>query len=73
VYKCQGFGVVEVEINVSNSGDVISAKARVLDATEDPDCLAEVAERFALQTTFRSDFKAPSNHKAKITYSFVAQ
>ncbi len=73
VYKCRGFGEVEVEITVNNSGDVSDARANVLEATEDPECLAEVAERFALQSTFRADFTAPSNHRAKIIYRFIAQ
>lgn len=73
VYKCQGFGVVEVNITVNNSGSVTSAKANVIEATRDPECLAEVAERFALMSSFRGDLGAPANQKAKIIYSFVAQ
>lgn len=73
VYKCRGFGEVEVEITVNNSGDVTGARANVLNATEDPECLSEVAERFALKSTFRADFTAPSNHRGKIIYRFVAQ
>jgi CRISPR/Cas system-associated protein Cas5 (RAMP superfamily) len=73
VYKCQGFGVVEVNITVNNAGKVTSAKANVLEATQDPQCLAEVAERFALMSSFRGDLSAPQNHSAKIIYSFVAQ
>ncbi|MFW5645432.1 MAG: hypothetical protein ACOCZL_05925 [Bacteroidota bacterium] len=73
VYKCRGFGTVEVSIEVNHSGDVTSAKANVIEATEDPDCLAEVAEKFALRTRFRADLSAPSSHKGKIVYSFVAQ
>ncbi len=73
VYKCHGFGVVEVNIEVSNSGDVTSAKANVIEATGDPECLSEVAEKFALRTKFRADFNAPSSHRGKIVYSFVAQ
>ncbi len=73
VYKCRGFGIVEVSIEVNHSGDVTSAKANVIEATEDPGCLAEVAEKFALRTKFRTDFNAPSNHRGKIVYSFVGQ
>jgi hypothetical protein len=73
VYKCQGFGVVEVNITVNNSGKVTSAKANVIEATRDPECLAEVAERFALLSSFRGDLSAPSNQRGKIIYSFVAQ
>ncbi len=73
VYKCRGFGIVEVSISVNASGDVTSAKSRVIEATEDPECLADIAEKFALRTTFRADFEAPSSHKGKIIYSFVAQ
>lgn len=73
VYKCRGFGIVEVNVEVNQSGEVTSAKTNVIEATEDPDCLAEVAEKFALRTRFRADFNAPSSHRAKIVYSFVAQ
>jgi hypothetical protein len=73
VYKCRGFGVVEVSITVNNAGEVTSAKTKVIEATQDPECLAEVARRFALQSTFRGDFGAPAVHTGKITYSFVAQ
>ena len=73
VYKCRGFGVVEVSITVNPSGEVTSAKAKVIEATQDPECLAEVAQRFALQSIFRGDFSAPASHAGKITYSFVAQ
>lgn len=73
VYKCQGFGVVEVAITVDRSGNVTGAKANVIEATSDPECLAEVAERFAKMSTFRGDLNAPSEQSGKIIYSFVAQ
>jgi CRISPR/Cas system-associated protein Cas5 (RAMP superfamily) len=73
VYKCRGYGVVEVSVEVDNSGNVISAKPRVIEAAGDPECLSEVAQKFALQTQFRADFNAPSAHRGKIVYSFIAQ
>ncbi len=73
VYKCKGHGKVEVRIIVNNSGTVTSTKATVTSASEDPECLAEVAERYASRTVFRGDLNAPKNHEAIITYQFIAQ
>lgn len=73
VYKCKGLGVVEVVISVDRLGNVITAKAKVIGASEDPECLAEVAARYAKMSVFRGNSIAPSEHKAKITYRFVAQ
>ena len=73
VYKCRGFGVVEVSVSVNRTGNVVSAKGKVIEASEDPECLSSVAEKYALQSLFRGDAGAPADHKAVITYRFVAQ
>lgn len=73
VYKCRGFGLVEVKVSVDQQGNVSSAKANVVEATEDPDCLAEVAERYARMSSFRGNNAAPTNQIAVITYRFIAQ
>ena len=73
VYKCQGEGVVEVEIAVNQLGNVISAKPFIISSSYDADCLAETAVKFALLSKFSRNFDAPANHKGKIKYSFVAQ
>ncbi len=73
VYKCRGSGIVEVEVSVTRTGTVSSAKARVKEASHDATCLAEVAEKYASRSIFRGSASAPANQKAKITYIFIAQ
>lgn len=73
VYKCQGFGEVEVLVHVNRLGNVVYAKPTVLEASEDPGCLSEVAERYARRAVFRGDPNAPAEHRARITYRFIAQ
>ena len=73
VYKCRGFGLVEVRVSVDQLGNISSAKANVVEASEDPDCLAEVAERYARMSSFSGNNTAPTNQTAVITYRFIAQ
>ncbi len=73
VYKCRGYGEVEVMVEVDNIGNVVSAKAKVISASEDPECLSEVSERYALRSVFRGNTTAPAKHKAKINYIFISQ
>ena len=73
VYKCMGNGIVDVHVTVDQMGNVTSAKPSVVSASLDPDCLSEVAEKYARRTVFTGDFSAPANQQAIITYEFVAQ
>lgn len=73
VYKCRGYGIVEVAIEVNPQGEVTRVKGKVLEASEDPDCLLDVAERYAGRARFRADASAPSSHQGIITYTFMAQ
>ena len=73
VYKCMGDGIVDVRITVDQMGNVTSAKPSVVSASMDPDCLSEVAEKYARRTVFSGDLSAPENQAAVITYQFVAQ
>ncbi|MCF8381427.1 MAG: hypothetical protein K9H49_17775 [Bacteroidales bacterium] len=73
VYKCRGYGKVEVLVEVNRLGNVVSAKANVIDASEDSPCFSEIAEEFALKSVFRGDNSAPADHRAKITYIFISQ
>lgn len=73
VYKCRGYGKVEVLIEVNRLGNVVSAKAIVINASEDSPCFSEIAEEFALKSIFRGDYSAPADHRAKITYIFISQ
>ena len=73
VYKCMGDGIVEVHVTVDQMGNVTSAKSVVVSASMDPDCLSEVAEKYAKRTVFTGDLSAPASQPAIITYQFVAQ
>ncbi len=73
VYKCMGNGIVEVRVTVDQMGNVTSARASVITASTDPDCLSEVAEKYARRTEFTGDISAPASQQAVITYQFVAQ
>lgn len=73
VYKCRGGGTVEVSVTVNQLGQVTSAKAEVLNASHDPECLAEVARRYALLSRFSGSTNAPGDHPGVIRYEFVAQ
>ncbi|NQU51379.1 MAG: hypothetical protein HQ522_02455, partial [Bacteroidetes bacterium] len=73
VYKCRGYGKVEVIIEVNKLGNVVSAKPNVIEASEDSPCFSKIAEEFALKSIFRGDNSAPADHRAKITYIFISQ
>lgn len=73
IYKCQGDGTVEVDIQVDRSGKVLSAKPIIVGSPADGQCLADAAVRYALLARFSKNPDAPPSHRGKITYSFVAQ
>jgi hypothetical protein len=73
VYRCQGSGLVKVEVTVNRDGSV--SEAKVLEPIEGNDrvCFSDAALAAALSSKFRIDSHAPEKHRALITYSFVAQ
>jgi len=73
VYRCQGSGVVKVEIAVSPDGSV--REGRVLEPIIGSDrvCFADAALSAARSSQFRIELSGPAKHRAIITYSFVAQ
>jgi hypothetical protein len=73
VYRCQGSGVVKVEIEVSPDGSV--DEARVLEPIIGSDrvCFSEAALSAAMTSRFRIDLNAPAKHRGIITYTFIAQ
>ena len=73
VYRCRGGGLVEVHISVDQFGNVSSAKAKVISASIDPDCLADVAEKYSRMAVFEGNLSGPSNHQGVIRYDFIAQ
>ena len=73
VYKCQGEGIVKVNIVVDQTGKVISAEPAIARDYADKDCLLEVARNYALKTRFEGKFNAPKNQKGYIVYTFIPQ
>lgn len=73
VYKCEGEGVVEVQILVDQRGLVVNANLPDLGDTMNEICLAEAARDAALRTRFNSNFEAPVRQQGTITYYFQAQ
>jgi hypothetical protein len=73
VYRCQGSGVVKVEVGVAPDGSV--REARVLEPIIGSDrvCFADAALSAAHSSQFRIELSAPAKHRAIITYSFIAQ
>ena len=72
VYRCQGSGMVRVEITVGNDGTVQSAEVKAIKGA-DRVCFADAALSAARSSLFRIDFYAPQKQRAVITYSFIAQ
>lgn len=73
VYRCQGSGVVKVEVAVAPDGSV--REARVLEPIVGSDkvCFADAALSAAQSSRFRIELSGPDRHKALITYTFIAQ
>jgi len=73
VYRCQGSGLVRVEVNVARDGRVLSAKIKGPMEGADQVCFSDAALDAARSSRFRIDPQAPEQHRAIITYAFVAQ
>ncbi len=73
VYRCEGSGLVLVDIVVSREGYVIDATVLKNSKDQVSSCFSDAAIDAALSSKFKSDFNAPSKQKARITYQFVAQ
>ena len=73
VYRCLGSGLVTVEVEVARDGRVISAEIKGPVQGQDQVCFTEAALNAARSSTFRIDLSAPERHRARITYTFIAQ
>ncbi len=73
VYRCQGSGIVKVEVAVAPDGSV--REARVLEPIVGSDkvCFANAALSAARSSRFRIELSGPERHMALITYTFIAQ
>ncbi|MDF1573731.1 MAG: hypothetical protein P1P86_00880 [Bacteroidales bacterium] len=73
VYRCQGSGVVKVEVAVGPDGRVVDAEVLQPILGSDKVCFSDAAVSAALSSRFRIELSGPERHRAIITYSFIAQ
>ena len=74
VYRCQGSGMVRVEISVAPDGHVLSADVKgAIEGNRTGFALQTQPLLLPLSSRFRIDINAPSRQRAIITYSFMAQ
>ena len=73
VYRCQGSGMVKVEVLVAPDGSVREANVLEPIVGSDRVCFADAALAAALTSRFRIELSAPAKHRAVISYSFIAQ
>lgn len=73
VYKCEGFGIVEVQIFVDQKGYVVYAQVPDMGESLNEICLAEAAKTAAMATRFNTNFDAPLRQQGTITYHFQPQ
>lgn len=73
VYRCQGSGVVSVEVLVGPDGRVLDAEIKEPIEGNDRICFSDAARTAALSSRFRIEINAPAKQRALITYTFIAQ
>lgn len=73
VYRCQGSGVVKVEVAVAPDGSVREVRVLQPIIGSDRVCFADAALSAARSSRFRIELSGPEKHRAIITYSFIAQ
>lgn len=70
VQQCNESGIVVVQIEVDQNGNVVRAVPGVKGTTNNSQCLIDPARRAALATRFNSDSDAPSRQVGTIIYNF---
>ncbi len=70
VQECNESGIVVVQIEVNQNGQVTKATPGVKGTTNSAGCLLDPARRAALATRFNSDPNAPSKQVGTIVYNF---
>ncbi|PKQ63620.1 hypothetical protein BZG02_09450 [Labilibaculum filiforme] len=73
VFKCEGEGIVVVQITVNQAGRVVEAEVLAKESGVEDDCLFEAALQAARRTRFNVSTSAPQEQIGKITYHFVKQ
>ncbi|HSP83283.1 MAG TPA: hypothetical protein VLN72_06095 [Gillisia sp.] len=70
VQDCNESGLVVVQIEVNQNGQVTKATPGIKGTTNSAACLLDPARRAALATRFNSDSKAPARQVGTIVYNF---
>ena len=73
VYRCQGSGLVRVEVVVASDGTVRDAQIKQPIEGNDRVCFGDAALAAALTSKFRVELSGPARQRALITYTFIAQ
>jgi hypothetical protein len=73
IYMCQGSGKVVLAIEVTQQGNVQSARVKPDESTTSDECLIETAVSTALASRFNPDVNSPRIENGTLTYHFVAQ
>ncbi|NLA25406.1 MAG: hypothetical protein GX879_10620 [Bacteroidales bacterium] len=72
VFTCRGSGRIEIGINISQEGKVISTKLLNIQADSDKDCLTEAAISAAKKSRF-AIIDSRTTQTGKIIYTFMTQ
>ena len=73
VYRCQGSGLIRVEVQVARDGTVLDAEVKGPVEGGDKICFSHAALSAALSSKFRIEINGPEKQRAMITYTFIAQ
>jgi hypothetical protein len=73
VYKCEGGGLVQLDIRVSRRGNVEFVSVSSAESTTKDPCLITAAKEAAKNTRFNFDSGAPLVQSGTITFRFIAQ
>lgn len=73
VFKCEGEGLVVVQIEVNQAGRVIQSQILEKESGVQDDCLYTAALQASRKTRFNVSTSSPQQQIGKITYQFVKQ
>lgn len=73
IYKCEGSGVIVVNITVNQQGNIVSSQINTAESNTADPCLIEAASDAVRRTRFNPDDKAEPKQSGSITFQFVAQ
>ena len=73
VYKCEGGGIVKLDIRVNRRGKVEFVSVDTAESGTKDDCLISAAKDAAMKTRFTLNQAAPLLQSGSLTYRFIAQ